>query len=70
MKHRDLHAELMKDWRYRFWWYVYRPRYWLGNLLIRYRMWRRQREDADAGDVDVVKSGDDDAGAWSVVDER
>jgi len=39
----DLHQELMKSWRYRFWYYAYAPQYWIERQTIRFRIWRRGR---------------------------
>ena len=39
----DLHREFMKDWRYRFWHYVYAPRYWIERRMIRFRIWCKRR---------------------------
>jgi hypothetical protein len=40
---KEFHDEQMKDWRYRFWWYVYTPKYWLIEPMIRFRAWWRKR---------------------------
>ena len=34
------HKEQMKNWRYRFWWYIHTPGYWLD--VLRYRWLRRK----------------------------
>jgi len=35
----DLRRELRKDWRHRFWYAVYTPRFWLENQYIKHRKW-------------------------------
>ncbi len=42
--HEDLHKELWKDWRFRFWYRVYGPYFFIEDLLIRYRIWKRNRK--------------------------
>lgn len=41
----DLHRELWKSWRYRFWYRAYAPRYWIKYQMIRFRIWRKRRGD-------------------------
>lgn len=38
VKHRDYVAECMRDPAYRFWHYVYLPRFWLQSLWISARI--------------------------------
>lgn len=43
----DLHQELWKDRRYRFWHRVYGPRYWIERKRIQFRIWRRRKGDLE-----------------------
>ena len=37
--HKDVHAEAMKDWRYRFWYYLLWSRYALAGFI--WRTWKK-----------------------------
>lgn len=33
--HEEVHDEKMKNWRYRFWWYLFTPYYFLARLAMK-----------------------------------
>jgi hypothetical protein len=39
MKHEDYKRELMKDPKFRFWYYLIAPRYWIETIIIKIRIW-------------------------------
>ena len=39
MKYEDYKRELMKDWKFRFWYYLLAPEYFFASLIIRVRIW-------------------------------